>query len=442
MVRVDRWPQARRAGVLMLGVGSAGPAGPVPAVAANGSGRHADERDAWAILAAVDGLGPVGFAALLARYGSGTSVLAEASQPGAAARLADTPAIDDGRRHRGRPIEPRVAAGVVAAVQDGPRLLARLHALGITVVTLDDPAFPTSLADVPLPPSVLFVRGSVAALGRPRAVAVVGTRRPSAHGRSIAGRIARALVAAEATVVSGLAFGIDGAAHEATVRAGGITVAVIGGGHARVGPRAHDRLARAILDAGGSVVSEYAPDTEPSAGTFPRRNRIISGLSRASVIVEAPARSGALITASWALEQGRDVFVVPGPLDAPASEGCLALLREFGGEVRVVAGIPHLIADLGYAPTDGAAAGGRFASSSAVARAAVDGLGPTERTVAASVVDGARTVDAIVATTSLPVATVLATLTLLERRGAVVGRHGRYQPDGDLLGAVTLPTAR
>ncbi len=111
----------------------------------------------------------------------------------------------------------------------------------------------------------------------------------------------------------------------------------------------HSRLAASIIDAGGAVVSELAPDVEATRGTFPRRNRVISGLSDATVVVEAPARSGALITASWALEQGRDCFLVPGPLGAPASEGCLAFLREFPDGARIVAGIPQLIDDLGLA---------------------------------------------------------------------------------------------
>ena len=425
----------------MLGVGVVGPAGPAVTPSMADTDALA-ERDAWAILAAVDGLGPIGFAALLARYGSATEVLAEATRPGGPTRLAETPgAVVDTRRHRDRPVEAKVAHRIAAAADGGPRLLRRLRELDIVAVPLDTPAFPKRLADVPLPPSVLFVQGSVEALGRARAVAVVGTRRPSTHGRSLAARIARALVAAQATVVSGLAYGIDGAAHEATVRAGGVTVAVIGGGHAHLGPRAHARLAEAIRTSGGAVVSEYAPDTEPSAGTFPRRNRIISGLSSASVIVEAPARSGALITASWAMEQGRDVFVVPSALDAPAAEGNLALLREFEGLVRIVAGIPHLIADLGFAPATDAGTG-RAAPGESVARAAVDGLNPTERTVAEALLDGARTVDAVVALTDLPVATVLATLTLLERRGVVVGRHGRFQPDGDLLGPRPVPKPR
>ena len=435
----------------MLGVGVAGPGGPrdrhPPAVedaagAATLPTTADAERDAWAVLAAVEGLGPIGFAALLACYGTAQAVLIDAARPGGTARLVAAPTdLHDGRRHRDHPIEAKVATRIAAAVQDGPRLLARLRALDLQVLTLEERAYPARLAGVQLPPSVLFVRGNATALCRDRAVAVVGTRRPSGSGRAIAGRIARGLVAAEAAVVSGLAFGIDGAAHEAAIRAGGTTIAVIGGGHAHRGPRAHDRLADAIVTTGGAIVSEYAPDVEPTTGTFPRRNRIISGLSEATVLVEAPARSGALITASWAMEQGREVFVVPGPIDAPASEGCLALLREFGAEVRVVAGVPHLIADLGYgsAPVP---APGRGAPSAAVAGLATNTLGTVELTVARAILGDARTVDAIVATTDLSVATVLATLTLLEARGLVAGRHGRYHADGDLLGPSAMPTAR
>ncbi len=199
-----------------------------------------------------------------------------------------------------------------------------------------------------MPPHVLFVRGSVAALQHDRAAAIVGTRHPTSAGRVCAGRVAAALVAADAAVISGLAYGIDGAAHESTIHAGGATVAVIGGGHATAVPVGHDRLAQRIVDSGGAVVSEAAPDVAPTRGTFPRRNRIISGLADATIVVEAPARSGALITASWALEQGRECFLVPGPIDAPAAAGCLSFLREFHGAARIVAGIPQLVADLGW----------------------------------------------------------------------------------------------
>lgn len=434
----------------MLGVGVVGPGGPravetSPSASSEPAPGPADadaEREAWAVLAAVDGLGPIGFAALLARYGTARAVLADAARPGATARIAATPAdLHDSRRHRDRPIDAKVAARIAAAVQDGPRLLGRLRMLGLQVVTLEERAFPARLARVQLPPSVLFVRGDIGALDRERAVAVVGTRRPTGHGRAVAGRIARGLVGVEASVISGLAYGIDGAAHEATVRAGGTTIAVIGGGHAHRGPRAHDLLADAIVATGGAIVSEYAPDVAPTIGTFPRRNRIISGLADAAVIVEAPARSGALITASWAMEQGRDVFVVPGPIDASASEGCLALLREFGTEVRVVAGVPHLLADLGYGSASRPGRG-RGAPATAVAATATAGLGVVERTVVGAILGDAHTVDAIVATTDLPVATVLATLNLLEARGLVAGRHGRYLADGDVLGPSAFPVPR
>ena len=170
-----------------------------------------------------------------------------------------------------------------------------------------------------------------AALDRARAVAIVGTRRPTdgrprdrradrgRRGRRSARRSCRALRS-----------GIDAAAHAAAVRAGAPTVAVIGGGHERLYPAAHRGLAGAIVDGGGAVVSEFSPDTFRRAGHFPRRNRIISGLADATVVVEAGARSGALTTAAWALEQGRGLFIVPGRLDDPAVAGCLAFLREGG----------------------------------------------------------------------------------------------------------------
>jgi DNA processing protein len=306
----------------------------------------------------------------------------------------------------------------------------------LSVVTVEEPGYPSRLAAIEMPPHVLFVRGDPRALLTERAVAVVGTRRATTMGRTIAGRISIELAASGAAVVSGLAFGIDGAAHEATLRAGGTTVAVIGGGHAVLSPQAHSRLAAAIVAGGGAVVSELAPDVEPTHGTFPRRNRIISGLAEATVVVEAPARSGALITASWALEQGRECFLVPGPLDAPASAGCLAFLREFEHSAHLVAGIPQLIADLGLVPT---AVGG---PRDAVAAATLQAMGQTEAVVAGHVVRGHVTVDEIVAAARLPVATVLAALAILERRGLVVGVHGRFRPAGTLLGAPRTPRPR
>jgi DNA processing protein len=398
---------------------------------------YAPERDAWTVLTAVNGLGPVGFAALLARFGTGRAVLAAASEAGGVARLVATPPLEPRSESGGRPpIAEPLAAAIADAAGTAERTLTRVRGLGLSVLTVEEPGYPGRLAAIEMPPHVLFVHGDARALATERAVAVVGTRRATSMGRTIAGRISVELTAAGAAVVSGLAFGIDGAAHEATLRAGGTTVAVIGGGHAVLSPRAHGRLGAAIVAGGGAVVSELAPDVEPTHGTFPRRNRIISGLTEATVVVEAPARSGALITASWALEQGRECFLVPGPLDAPASAGCLAFLREFEHSAHLVAGIPQLIADLGLAPTaDGSA-------HEAVAAATLQGMGRTEASIAGHVLRGRVTVDEIVAAAELPVATVLAALAMLEGRGLVIGVHGRFRPAGTLLGAPATPRPR
>jgi DNA processing protein len=279
-----------------------------------------------------------------------------------------------------------------------------------------------------MPPHVLFVLGDPAALEARAAVAIVGTRRATEHGRAVAARLATNLAAVGACVVSGLAVGIDGAAHAAAVHAGGRTVAVIGSGHATLHPRAHSLLAARIVASGGAVVSELGPDVEPSKGTFPRRNRIISGLADATVVVEAPARSGALITASWALEQGRDCYLFPGSIDAPASAGCLAFLREFRDATRIVAGIPQLIDDLGLAD--------HLAEPGVTTRAAATlaDVGEAAGRLGRELVLGRRTVDELVAVTGWPVASVLAGLTLLERRGLAMGVHGRFRPAGRLAG--------
>ena len=417
----------------MLGVGTSGPIGAAGTLSEPGIGSsRTAERDAWAVLTCVDGLGPVGFSALLQRYGSGVAILAEASRPGATRRLA-APRTEDGDVASGysrRPVPVVVADAIVAATQRAGRTLERIHSLGLHVVTVADPAYPVRLAAIEMPPHVLFVLGDPAALEASAAVAVVGTRRATDAGRAIAARLATTLVSVGATVVSGLATGIDGAAHAATIHAGGMTIAVIGSGHAELHPRIHERLAASIVRAGGAVVSELAPDVRPTHGTFPRRNRVISGLADATVVVEAPARSGALITASWALEQGRECFLVPGSIGAPASAGCLSFLREFAqGGARIVAGIPQLIDDLGLA--DHLAEPG--VSTSAAATLADVGEAPGR--IGRELVLGRTTVDELVAATGWPVASVLAALTLLERRGLALGVHGRFRPAGSLAGA-------
>ena len=188
--------------------------------------------------------------------------------------------------------------------------------------------YPTLLRHIPDPPARLWIRGDAdpSLLERP-ALAIVGARACSGYGRSVARLLATEAAAAGAVVVSGLARGIDGEAHRGALAAGGATVAVLGCGVDRDYPAAHAELARAILAGGGLVVSEYEAGVEPAPWRFPARNRIIAGLARATVVVEARERSGALITADFALEDGREVLAVPGEITSALSRGTNALLR-------------------------------------------------------------------------------------------------------------------
>lgn len=395
------------------------------------------EPEAWAILLSADGLGPAGFAALLATFGSGRGVLASAGRSGAVGRLARIVAEVEGRA----PFATDIGRAIVATAAARAEHLADLRASGLMIVTLDDPAYPVRLRAIELPPPVLLVRGSAAALGAGRSVAVVGTRRPTEHGRLLAARIAGAVSRAGAVVISGLAVGIDGAAHAAALAEAGATVAVLGSGHERLFPRAHATLASSIVAADGAVISEFWPRMPPSRHTFPRRNRLISALADATIVVEAGVRSGALITAKCALEQGRDLFIVPGGLDEPRSAGCLAWLREFPGEARIVAHIPGLIEDLGLfadASTDVNATsrpGGNGRPRPPSLAAELIEIGPTAGAVGRALVAGDGSLDELVASTGLEPATVLGAITLLELRGLATSTYGRYRAAGRLASA-------
>lgn len=423
----------------MIGVGDRGP------VAAAPGGVARAEHEALAVLVSVQGLGPMTLERLMAACGSAAAVLRIATGPKGAARLvAASVATDDGAR----PMTTGLAAAVATASERRALVLERVQALDLRLVAAGDPDYPARLRAIEMPPALLFVRGDPVALNARHAVAVVGTRRPTDGGRRTAARIATALARADALVVSGLAVGIDGAAHAAAVEAGGPTVAFIGGGHGRLFPNLHDRLADAIVASGGAVVSEYAPDTEPTKGTFPRRNRLISGAADAVVVVEAGARSGALLTASWALEQGRECFLVPGAIDAPMSAGCLGFLRDWPGAARIVSGIPQLLDDLGLPAAAALAVPPpvlpRQPSSGvrpATAGSSLKTLDPADEPVAIAVLGGAATVDEVVAVTHLTVAGALGALTRLETAGLVTARHGRYAVAGPLAGAVAGPAA-
>lgn len=400
------------------------------------------ERDALAVLVAVEGVGPIALARMLARLGSARQIL-EVAQRGAGAvpALIAASAPDAGD---GRSMPAATAAALVSAAQAAPTILADIRASGLTVIALGEPGYPPRLAAIATPPHVLFVRGNAAALLGERSLAIVGTRRPTISGRMTASRIAAALTRAGAAIVSGLAVGIDGAAHATVVAERGSTVAVIAGGHRHLFPSGHRALADAIVAGGGAVVSEHPPGSQPNRGTFPRRNRIISGLADAVIVVEAGARSGALTTAAWALEQGRGCFLVPGAIDAPMSAGCLAFLRECAGEARIVAGVPQLLEDLGIAVPEPRRLRSMRPSTTPPptahpeppsADALLNGLPPATRRTADAVLAGFATADELVAVTDLPIGAVLSALTILEMRGLVAGTYGRYHPAGSLMRA-------
>jgi DNA processing protein len=204
--------------------------------------------------------------------------------------------------------------------------LKKVEKLGYRLIPHGDRLYPNLLAQIHDPPLVLYVRGQVEGLDMP-SVAIVGTRKCSRYGREAARRIAGELAAVGITVVSGLALGIDGEAHEGALEAGGRTVAVLGCGVDDIYPPEHVKLAERIEPA-GAVLSEFPLGSKPRKENFPRRNRIISGLSLGVLVAEAPVRSGALITARTATEQGREVFAIPGRIDNLNAAGCLALIKD------------------------------------------------------------------------------------------------------------------
>ena len=212
------------------------------------------------------------------------------------------------------------------------KVLADCQRLGLRILTIQDAEYPGRLQNIYDPPCLLYVKGRLPAFDEEAAVAVVGTRDCTPYGIACAEKLGYGLTGGGAVVVSGLAKGIDAAASRGALRAGGVTVGVVGNGLDVHYPY-ESRYLYEDIAAAGALLSEYPPGTEPAGSHFPARNRILSGLSLATLVVEAPERSGALITAETALEQGRDVFAVPGPIDAPTSVGCNRLIRDGAGLV-------------------------------------------------------------------------------------------------------------
>lgn len=342
------------------------------------SGERA-EAEALLLLQRLPGLADRGVRKLVERFGSGRAALARAE--GA----------------EGLTGVDRSAVAEALARAD--------ERLGARMVPMGAPCYPVRLLELPDPPPVLFLRGSVELLALPVA-ALVGSRSASAYGRRTAARLASTLACHGVAVVSGLALGVDGEAHRGALAQGGAAIVVLGAGPDVVHPRSHARLFRAIMD-GGLLVSEFPPGVPPLAHHFPHRNRIMAALARAVVVVEAAERSGALITARHALDLGREVLAVPGPIDAVTSVGANALLRD------------------GAHPALGAE---EILCALEVPVVAERPLGPPPGTDAAALWDaleGSPTgVDELVARSGLTARRVLAALSLLELEGIAVQSSG------------------
>ena len=318
----------------------------------------------------------------------------------------------------------RVREAAARLRREADEALVRGTAAGLEAVGWTDERYPPRLRSIPDPPPALWVRGNVSSLRSSQAIAIVGSRAASSYGLSVARQLARDLAAAGLVVVSGLARGCDGAAHRGALESGGRTVAVVGCGADVVYPREHRSLYGEIA-AAGAVVSELPPGTPPLPIHFPLRNRIISGLAAAVVIVEASSRSGSLITASCALEQGRDVMAVPGNVLSERHTGCHELLRDGACLVRSARDV---VEALGWAPSGlDAGPGGDPADKLSTAPEAADSAGVLTCLTPGEEVD----LDALAARSGLKPADLLAELTRLELAGAV-GRlpGGRFVRSG------------
>jgi DNA processing protein len=294
---------------------------------------------------------------------------------------------------------------------------SELAVAGVEIVFHGDGTYPQHMADLPDAPDLLFLRGK---LPHQPGVAVVGTRRCTAYGRRLASAYGRAVAAAGWPTVSGLARGIDGAAHEGTVAGGGIGVAVLGSGIDVMYPREHAELALEVLSVGGAVISEAPPGTPPEAWRFPPRNRIISGLAAVVVVVEATVKGGALITAELALRHGRQVFAVPGDIGRASSEGCNLLIRDGAFPVMSPDDLIESL-ELVLGPAPGKAPAASAASSAAAA------LDVADQQLVELISSGTGGVDYLLDALDLAAGEGLARLGDLELRGLIrADGPGRY----------------
>ncbi|MFL0803382.1 MAG: DNA-processing protein DprA [Agarilytica sp.] len=304
---------------------------------------------------------------------------------------------------------------------DHPSLIEVRRALewcrenNIHVLSHIDPAYPSMLSEIAQAPPYLFVKGDLSVLARDQ-VAIVGSRSASKTGLANAHHMAAELVGRDFVVTSGLALGIDGHAHSGALSGGGQTVAVVGTGIDTVYPKRHGQLAQDILENGGAIVSEFPLGAVASPQNFPRRNRIISGLSLGTLVIEAAVKSGSLITAKYALEQNREVFAMPGSVHSPLSRGCHTLIKQGGILVECAEDI--------YAELEGFAA---KTSAAGGYDSAVDAnISDEERHILDRIEYDPMSLDAIASVTDLGVNTLLSGLMSLEMSGHIYNENGHY----------------
>lgn len=311
-------------------------------------------------------------------------------------------------------IGPKLAASIAALADStvADDVINLCFKRSVQIVPEGRHGYPPLLSRIDDPPGLLFVRGAILPQDS-LSVAIVGARHATAYGLKVAEQLGASLARAGYTVVSGLARGIDAAAHRGALEAGGRTLAVLGSGVLNIYPPEHVDLAREVIDA-GALISELPPLTDPTTGTFPQRNRIVSGISLGVVVVQAAERSGALITARLAAEQGREIFAVPGAIDCRMSRGCHGLIRD---GAKLIESVDDVLEELGPLFETATTADGRAVSNAAELR-----LDEIERQVLGAcdvLADGTSkpvSIDDVVDASGLAVSQVLATLGVLEMR--------------------------
>ena len=281
--------------------------------------------------------------------------------------------------------------------------LEKIKSKDINIITIEDNNYPKLLKEIADPPHVLYVRGDLSPKLFKKSIAVVGSRKMTNYGREVTEILVRDLVSAGFTIVSGLAYGVDSYAHRVTIGNGGQTVAVLGGGVDRVYPRENESLAREIEKGHGAVISEFPLGMDSMPGNFPARNRIISGLSMGVLVTEAGDKSGSLITAGQAGEQGREVFAVPGPIHSKLSQGPYALIKQ---GAKLVSNVNDILEELKF-------------SGIKSQEKEIKGDNEEENKILELIKSGTAHVDQITRKTGIPASKVGSTLSLMEIKGKV-----------------------